>query len=342
MRSRYILALVPVALLVIAGAFTVGWESPPMKTVQYGFRGLGMEQVVNPRTERELRSYVEAEMPEAEDEADPDGPRASSEYKNVKVLGDLSVEEFNRTMAAITEWVSPEEGCGYCHNLQNLASDEKYTKVVARQMIEMTRHINGNWKAHVADTGVTCYTCHRGNPVPANIWFNIDGERTSGYAASPMNQNIAASSVGVTSLPYDFFGKFLEKPDAQGIRVVGANALPIVGASGQTIQATEATYALMMHISQSLGVNCTFCHNSRAFSKWDESSKSRVTAWHGLQMVRDLNNKHLVPLTGVFPPERLGPGGDVPKLNCATCHAGVNKPLYGASMLEDYPELAGE
>ena len=31
--------------------------------------------------------------------------------------------------------------------------------------------------------------------------------------------------------------------------------------------------------------------------------------------------------------------GDVLKSNCATCHNGINKPLYGVSMAKDYPEL---
>ena len=29
------------------------------------------------------------------------------------------------------------------------------------------------------------------------------------------------------------------------------------------------------------------------------------------------------------------------KVNCATCHQGVYKPLYGAAMAKDYPELQG-
>jgi photosynthetic reaction center cytochrome c subunit len=31
--------------------------------------------------------------------------------------------------------------------------------------------------------------------------------------------------------------------------------------------------------------------------------------------------------------------GDVLKVNCATCHQGANKPLLGAPMARDYPEL---
>ncbi|MFZ9315625.1 MAG: photosynthetic reaction center cytochrome c subunit family protein [Burkholderiaceae bacterium] len=28
-------------------------------------------------------------------------------------------------------------------------------------------------------------------------------------------------------------------------------------------------------------------------------------------------------------------------MNCATCHQGVGKPLYGQSMLKNHPELSG-
>ena len=58
-------------------------------------------------------------------------------------------------------------------------------------------------------------------------------------------------------------------------------------------------------------------------------------------MVRDLNNSFMVPLTGVFPVGRLGPTGDVAKINCATCHQGAYKPFYGASEVQSYPELKG-
>ena len=58
-------------------------------------------------------------------------------------------------------------------------------------------------------------------------------------------------------------------------------------------------------------------------------------------MARELNASYLDPLKASFLPERLGPTGDAPKLNCATCHQGVGKPLNGVSMLKDYRELSG-
>jgi photosynthetic reaction center cytochrome c subunit len=66
----------------------------------------------------------------------------------------------------------------------------------------------------------------------------------------------------------------------------------------------------------------------------------RLNSWYGVTMVRELNNEWLEPLQPVYPEKRLGPTGDAPKANCATCHRGVNKPLNGQSMLPDYPNLA--
>jgi len=86
-------------------------------------------------------------------------------------------------------------------------------------------------------------------------------------------------------------------------------------------------------------VNCTYCHNSRAFSDWSQSSPAKVVAWHGIRMTRDLNANYLKQLSNAWPANRLGPTGDSPKLACATCHQGVYKPLYGVSMVKDFPEL---
>jgi photosynthetic reaction center cytochrome c subunit len=237
--------------------------------------------------------------------------------------------------------VAPDQGCAYCHNLGNLADDSKYTKVVARRMIEMTQHVNADWKKHVGDTGVTCYTCHRGKPVPAEVWFAPPDRK---YAANSVmgdlaGQNIANKAAVLSSLPYDPFTPYLK--DAQPIRVNGNEALKLTGAGANRASTKQAefTYSLMMHMSDSLGVNCTYCHNTRNFASWTEAPPQRVTAWHGIRMARDLNNAYLEPLTAAFPAQRLGPKGDVAKVNCATCHNGAWKPLYGAAMAKGHPEL---
>ena len=144
-------------------------------------------------------------------------------------------------------------------------------------------------------------------------------------------------SVALASLPYDPFTPFLVQSNE--IRVVSTTALP--AGNRQSIKQTEWTYGLMMHMSQSLGVNCTYCHNTRSFASWDASTPQRGTAWYGIRMARDLNTAYMEPLTSVFPAQRNGPGGDVAKVNCATCHQGAFKPLYGASMVKGHPELIG-
>jgi photosynthetic reaction center cytochrome c subunit len=317
-----------------AGLLLTACERPPVDSVQHGYRGTGMVQVYNPRTVAEQIPGNQA--PEALPAAPTEGPLAKDIYQNVQVLGDLNVAQFTRHMAAITSWVSPDQGCAYCHNLQNLAEDSKYTKVVARKMLQMTQTINAQWKPHVAATGVTCYTCHRGNPVPKQVWFKpVPQDNGSNFIGDLAGQNQPAPTVALASLPYDPFTPYLlnDLP----IRVNGTTALP-TGNRKSTKQA-EFTYALMTHMSKSLGVNCTYCHNTNSFSDWTQAPTQRVTAWHGIRMARDINNNHIVPLTDVFPPNRKGPLGDVAKVNCATCHQGAYKPLYGAQMAKDYPEL---
>ena len=323
------------------GTLLAGCERPPIDNVQVGFRGVAMEQNYNPRL---MAAVIEANQPPAPLEpASADGPKASAVYQNVKVLGDLSVGQFARSMVAMSNWVAPKEGpeagCVYCHNPANFADDSKYTKVVARRMVQMTQNINVNWKQHVAATGVTCYTCHRGQPVPANVWFDPAPLKhdVTGLLGDRALQNSPAASVKLASLPYDPFGPYLagDKP----IRVQGDTALP-TGNRASTKQ-TEFTYSLMVHMSDSLGVNCTYCHNSRSWQDWEQSPPQRATAWHGIRMARQLNNEYMTPLTGTFPANRLGPTGDVPKLNCATCHQGAYKPLFGAPMAKDHPEFGG-
>lgn len=330
------------ALLLGVTLLIAGCERPPIASQQTGFRGTGMVEMDNPRMKAKLVN-VNA-LPEASPRADPNGPTAGSLYKNVQVLGNQSVGEFTRTMVAMTAWVSPKEGCNYCHKAgEDFSTDTMYTKVVARKMLSMTGKINAEWGTHVGNTGVTCYTCHRGNNIPTEVWYSAaDPGTVKGFTGWKYGQNTPVSGNGYSSLPLDSLSSYLTN-DGQ-VRIQGNDALPTLpkgpSGTGASIANTEWNYSLMMHMSNSLGVNCTYCHNSRAFSSWEQSTPQRVTAWHGLRMVRDVNNNYMTPLESVFPDYRKGAAmGDVAKVGCSTCHQGVNKPLYGVSMLADYPEL---
>lgn len=336
MHTTIKLLLASTAALLMAGC-----ERPPIAVSQTGFRGTAMEQVYNPRTLATQAAVNTAPAVSAAIVDVPGTPRAGAIYQNVKVLGDLSVGEFARTMSAITEWVAPQQGCNYCHVAGNFADDSVYTKVVARKMLQMTHKINSGWKTHVAETGVTCYTCHRGNNIPKEIWFKPTQQKSAGGSlGNDFGQNRAAKTVGLSSLPYDPFTPYFL--DNKPIRVNGKEAMAMTGtaANRNSTKQAEHTYGLMIHWSNSLGVNCTYCHNTQAFAEWGaNATPQRATAWYGIRMARELNNEYMVPLTNVFPASRLGPTGDVAKANCATCHQGAYKPLYGAAMAKHYPGM---
>jgi photosynthetic reaction center cytochrome c subunit len=99
--------------MLLAATLLSGCERPPVEAVQAGYRGTGMAQMNNPRLNaaRDAAQALPAPVPAAAD----GGPLAKETFKNVPLLGELSVGEFTRTMLAITAWVSPKEGCAYCH-----------------------------------------------------------------------------------------------------------------------------------------------------------------------------------------------------------------------------------
>jgi photosynthetic reaction center cytochrome c subunit len=328
-------AAVIALLLTVAMLFTAGWVHPPILSSQTGFRGLGMDQLQTPAQAKLIK--IANKLPDPIDPAPPGTDKAKDLYQNVQVLGDLTVDQFNRVMLGMAAWVAPaDQSCNYCHG-DNMVSDDKYTKRVARRMLLMVRDINKNWTAHVAQTGVVCYTCHRGAPVPKYTWFRGTPAGAGGYATSNQGMGHPTRLNGSTSLQADPFTDTLL--GTYPIRVYSEKALPV--GYGPSIQATERTYSLMISLAKSLGVNCDFCHNTRNFAQWDGAPTQRVTAWQGIQMVRHLNVDYLEPLKAELPTMRLGPLGDSPKVYCETCHQGVNKPLQGVSIAKDWPELGG-
>ena len=313
-----------------------GCEIGAKTSTQTGYRGAGLEQIYDRSSIAEATAIPPEPYP-----LPPDGgPTAGQTYQNVKVLQNVSTERFNHLMAEMNQWVAPpEQGCNYCHNPENMASDEKYTKVVARRMLQMTRTINSRWSSHVQQTGVTCYTCHRGNAVPEYKWALAEGiTEPNTIRGNKHGQNTPDPNVGYSSLPSNPFAAYLQGKG--NIRVASSQALPSADHI-VSIKDAEKSYGLMMHISSALGVNCTYCHNTQSFRAWNLSRAQRGTAYYGIRMVRDINDEYLDPLASVFPANRKGPHGDVYKVNCTTCHQGLPKPLGGISMLSQAPSLKG-
>jgi hypothetical protein len=78
--------------------------------------------------------------------------------RNLKVL---KPEEVRTAMGGMRAALG--QNCDFCH-VQDRASDENPKKDIARNMMEMVNHINGQFPD--GKTHVTCYTCHRGKNVP--------------------------------------------------------------------------------------------------------------------------------------------------------------------------------
>jgi photosynthetic reaction center cytochrome c subunit len=335
---------------VFLAALLVTWGQPfATNSMQTGPRGTGMSV---PEFKADLATpdpTIEAYYTEEPYVPEGDEPLARDIYENVQVLGDLTEDNFNRLMNAMTQWVAPDEGCAYCHgdvDVEEYGSDDLYTKVVSRRMIQMTQAINDDWDGHVnavEEVGVNCYTCHRGMNVPSEIWFRITpvNESVAGWGAV---QNRATSLSQSTSLPSNAIEVYLTDYDSQvNVHDLESRVAGVPGLTDDvhTIQKTEMTYSLMNYFSNSLGVNCVFCHNSRAFYDGAQNTPQWGTALLGRQMVIELNQEYLMPLEEIYPPERLGPiYADAPKAACKTCHKGYQRPLQGMNVIADWPELA--
>jgi photosynthetic reaction center cytochrome c subunit len=336
MNRRHLLIASAATLPLLLSACEIG----PKRSTQWGPNGAALNQVV-----KADGGVKEVPIPaNVYDTPDDSGPRAGVTYQNVQVLAGVSTERFNHLMAQMNNWVAPQAGndpnnigCNYCHNPNNMASDEKYPKVVARRMIQMTQNINANWTSHVQGTGVTCWTCHRGNTIPLNRWSN-DAPEGMTIVNNKRGQNTPDPRTAYASLPYGGFQGYLAGPGGFNARVASDSSHPSPNHVVSTKNA-ERTYGVMMHMSQSLGVNCTYCHNSQGFSQWKLSSTQRSTAWYGTRMVRQANYEYVTPLAGTLPADQKGPHGDPWKINCATCHQGVYKPMRGVSMRAENPTL---
>ncbi len=303
----------------------------PTETTQTGPRGTGMAAIDFERGNAALAA-VNALPPTAEGPLPPvsDEALAGDTVGNADPLGHLTLRNYNRVVGAMRQWVGWD-------NL--FAEEETYTTAVARRMIAMTWAINEEWDAHVGPSGVTCYTCHRGNNVPQNVWFLPEpNSRWAGPSAMYQNQAMAANYS--TALPIDAMRTYLLESD-QLVGVNGYESRNTTGEPGASIYQTYQTFSLMQHFSNALGVNCTYCHNTRSIADPEGFTPQWGVAQIGRSMVQDINNTHILPTLDLLPAERLGPLGDVAKVNCTTCHQGAAKPLLGQSMLADWPELVG-
>ncbi len=328
---------------VIAGGLLLAvptWDRPPLISTDYGPSASELVVLTNPR-----RPPPYGTVPEPLPVAAEGGPLARDVYKNVQILGDLPQAEFDRLMVAITQWVAPKQGCGFCHDLKagadgapNYAYDGLYTDKVARRMIQMTMKINTDWGNHVAPSGVVCFTCHRGENVPPRVWYKQPEPEHSGILGKPRPWQTNAQTIR-NFFPTESNEQWLVSDSDANIE--SNAALPGERGSGVAReQDAENLYIMMMQWSDAIGANCNLCHNSRAFWDWQQSPPYRLDGLWGQYMTQDINKSFLIPSAVLFPRDQLGQMGDSAKADCGTCHIGRQKPLGGYNLISHYPALA--
>lgn len=97
--------------------------------------------------------------------------RVDSVFTDLKVLGGFPAEFLVRAMNSWSRALGVS--CGHCHNTDNFSSDEKNTKLIAEEMVNMGKMISDKLKTIKGLSErpiVNCTTCHRGELKPA---FNM-------------------------------------------------------------------------------------------------------------------------------------------------------------------------
>ena len=352
------------ALSVAAGLGTLfvllvpPWHAP-VAGHQLGFRASSMIQF-DPTVARSIAINTPPAAP-------PDGaygvPAAQladtrpveAAYPDVQATKGITAGQFMTMHVATTSWVAPQQGCAFCHAGTDYKADTKPQFKAARVMTGMVRTINADWQQHVAPSGVTCYTCHRGQNIPPVVWFPEQQPNPNRFIAVQEPWHESASTVR-DFFPTSSFEEYLLQ-DTRG-RGQSYTALPtsLPGAGPRATIVVKRLYEMMMQMSDGIGVNCGFCHNSRAFFDWKQSTPNRWVGLSGIRMTRTLNHDIILPLLLTMPQTRETVNGGNPPVipakeaglqngdglvNCETCHYQAPKPLEGRNMVQAYPGLTG-
>jgi photosynthetic reaction center cytochrome c subunit len=93
--------------------------------------------------------------------------KAKAPPKNLKILTPETYRPLMDVFVA-SLGLADKGGCNYCHvGPGQMDKDDNPKKDTARMMLTMVREINGKFPAD-GKQRVTCYTCHRGEPIPSS------------------------------------------------------------------------------------------------------------------------------------------------------------------------------
>ncbi len=259
-------------------------------------------------------------------------------------------------------------GCQYCHDLNNFAADTYAQKLSARNMLYLVSDVNAkfivnlpNWKGNY----VQCATCHNNAPknmeavgaqfvrsvpdIPVTVDpLDAQGAPVTDPALKPeaIRDQVSLQDAVLWYIYNYQVWKPFDPADPESGR--GSLALTVDG--GRTQEQVTINQNVMNYHSWSLGVGCTYCHNSRNFVAYELGAASNIanaqagynklkaqqmmllTTW----LAENWASYGAVPVATI-PPElqggasrfsyqRLGDGQTYNVPGCYTCHRGLAIP----------------
>ncbi len=185
-------------------------------------------------------------------------------------------------------------GCQYCHDINNFASYTYPQKTAGLLMLQLVRDMNSQFIVNLPgwqNNYVQCATCHTGQAVGMPSW----GPEFEN-ARQPIQVNVAVvdpatgETINDPALKPDFLQGLVPLKDAilyklynyavwepydpaqyQSGRGTLALAYNTDTARGPSQDQVNITQGAMNYMGWSLGVTCTYCHNSRNFYAYEET-----------------------------------------------------------------------
>jgi tetratricopeptide (TPR) repeat protein len=115
-------------------------------------------------------------------------PKAAEQFKNIRVLKELPANQLIPSMRFMSSSLGVD--CAYCHVEGRFDKDDKKTKGIAREMLEMVSELN---KSSFDDRReVTCYSCHRGQAKPEGT-PSLDSRPSNGPDGGKSDSSLAGN-----------------------------------------------------------------------------------------------------------------------------------------------------